>query len=80
MPSDASFFDTLALASLLSPEGARQQGLERRLVQAQRAKEDAINRATRALDPFTIDRGQIATLVEKHISEAGERLRKTLLK
>jgi hypothetical protein len=80
MPSDASFLDTLALASLLTPAGVRDQGLERRLVKAQRAKEDAIDRATRALEPLTIDRGQIAALVEHHIGAAGKRLRSVLSK
>jgi hypothetical protein len=80
MPSDASFLDTLALASLLTPAGVKNQGLERRVVKAERAKEDAIDRATRALEPLTVDREQIATLVEKHIAEAGNRLQKILLK
>lgn len=80
MPSDASFIDTLALASLLTLAGVRDQGLEGRVVKAQRAKEDAIDRATRALEPLMIERGQIATLVQEHIAEAGKRLRNTLLK
>jgi len=80
MPSDATFLDTLALASLLTPAGIKEQGLERRVVKAQRAKEDAIDRATRALEPLTIERGQIAKLVEGHIAEAGKRLRDTPLK
>ena len=80
MPADASFLDTLALASLLSPAGVKNQGLERRVMQAQRAKEDAIDRATRALEPLTIERGQIAKLVEDHIADAGKRLRSVLSK
>jgi hypothetical protein len=80
MPSDATFLDTLALASLLSPAGVKQQGLEKRVVKAQKAKEDAIDRATRALEPLTIERDQVAALVEAHIAEAGKRLRSVLLK
>ena len=79
MSADASFLDTLALASLLSPAGVKEQGLERRVVKAQRAKEDSIDRATRALEPLRVEREKIAALVEDHIAEAGKRLRSGLL-
>lgn len=78
MPADASFLDTLALASLLTPAAVKEQGLERRVVRAQRAKEDAIDRATRAMEPMLVEREKIAALVEEHIVEAGERLRSAL--
>jgi hypothetical protein len=80
MPSDATFLDTLALAAFLSPVGIKAQGIERRVVKAQRAKEDAIDRATRALEPLRVEREKIAALVEGHIAEAGKRLRASLLK
>lgn len=75
LPVNASFLDTLALASLLSPAAAREQGLEHRVAEALRGKEAAIDRATRALEPLAIDRGMIAALVEDRIAKAGERLR-----
>lgn len=80
MPCDATFLDTLALASLLSPAGVKQQALERRVVKAQLAKEDAIDRAARALEPLMVEREKIAALVEDHIVKAGERLRAVLQK
>ena len=80
MPSDASYLDTLALASLLTPAAVKEQGLERRVVKAQRAKEDAIERAKRALEPLLVEREKIAELVEEHIAKAGERLRSVLQK
>ena len=80
MPSDATFLDTLALASLLTPAGVKAQGLERRVVKAQRAKEDAIDRATRAMEPLLVEREKIAALVEDHIVEAGKRLQCILRK
>jgi hypothetical protein len=80
MPSDATFLDTLALAAFLSPAGSKEQGLERRVIKAQRAKEDSIDRATRALEPLRVEREKIAALVEEHIAEAGKRLRAILLK
>ena len=79
IPSDASFLDTLALASILTQEAVREQGLERRVVKARRAKEDAIERATRALEPFHVEQEKITALVEDHIAEAGKRLRNNLL-
>ena len=79
MPSDATFLDALALAGLLSPAGIKSQGIERRVAKAQRAKEDAIDRATRALEPLRVEREKIAALVEDHIAEAGKRLRSSLL-
>lgn len=78
IPSDASFLDTLALAWSLTPDGLLEQGLTGRVVKAQRAKEDAIDRATRALEPLLVEREKIAALVEDHIAEAGKRLRTTL--
>ena len=80
IPADASFLDTLAAASLLTPAGIKAQGLEKRVVKAERAKQDAIDRATRALEPLKIDRDQIAALVEEHILEAGKRLQRALQK
>ena len=80
MPSDATFLDTLALASLLTPAGIKAQGLEKRVVKAQRAKEDAIDRATRALEPLLVEREKIAALVEDHIVDAGKRLQSILQK
>ena len=80
MPSDATFLDTLAVTGLLSPAGIKAQGIERRVLKAQRAKEDAIDRATRALEPLRVEREKIAALVEDHIAEAGKRLRGSLLR
>jgi hypothetical protein len=80
MPSDASFLDTLALAWLLTPQGVEAQGLQWRVTKAQRAKEDAVDRATRALEPLLVERGKIAVLVEAHSAEAGKRLRESMPK
>lgn len=80
MPYDASLLDTLALASLLTPAGVRTQGLERRVAKAQRAREDAIDRATRAMEPLLVERERLAALVEEHVAQAGERLRNVLQK
>lgn len=80
MPPDATFLDTLAMAWILSPVGVKEQGLERRVAMAQRAKDDAIDRATRALEPLQVQREKLAALVEAHIAEAGKRLRSSLPK
>ncbi len=80
MPSDASFLDVLALAIILSPAGVKMQGLTGRMIKAERAKEDSIDRATRSLEPLRVEREKIAALVEDHIAEAGKRLRSSLLK
>lgn len=63
---------TLALD--LTTAAAKAQGLERRVVKAQGAKEDAIDRATRALEPLLVEREKIAALVKVHIADAGKRL------
>jgi hypothetical protein len=75
LPVNASFLDTLALASVLSPGAAREQGLDRRIAEALQGKEAAIDRATRALEPLSIDRDAITAFVEDQIVKAGERLR-----
>ena len=67
------------LATILTPAGIEKQGLEKRLAKAQRAKEDALDRATRALEPLAVDRYRIAEMVEEHIAAAGQRLQAALL-
>jgi hypothetical protein len=52
--------------------------MEKRVLKAQKAKEDAIDRATRALEPLMIKRDQIAILVEDHIAAAGKSMRHSL--
>ena len=78
LPSGASFLDTLALAWLFSPVWVKEQGLDTRVAIAQKARENAIDSATRAMEPFQVEREKIAALVENHIANAGKDLRKRL--
>jgi hypothetical protein len=78
IPGEAHFLDTLAAATLLTTEELKVQGLERRVAIAERAKEDAIDRATRAMEPLMVEREKIAALVHEHIAHAGERLQRVL--
>jgi hypothetical protein len=51
LPADAGVVDTLAMASLLSPEQVLDQGLRERVEAAQRCASGAISRAEEALRP-----------------------------
>lgn len=80
MPADAGVLDTLAMASLLTPQKVKEQGIEHRVRNAERAKENAIDAATKALQPLDVAREQIVSLVEEHIRKTGEGLRSLLRK
>jgi len=74
LPADAGVVDTLALASLLSPEQILDQGLRERVETAQRYASGAISDAEEALRELGIRRTRIQKLVDAHIEEKAEKL------
>lgn len=74
LPPDAGARDTLAMASLLSPEQIVTQGLRERVERAQRTTSEAIASAAQALREFGISRRQLQKLVDANIERIAEKL------
>jgi hypothetical protein len=74
LPADAGVLDTLALASLLSPEQIFDQGLRERVETAQRFTSGVVSRAEEALREFSISREGIQNLVDVRIKETAAKL------
>jgi hypothetical protein len=78
LPPDAGPLDTLALASLLSPEQIADQGMRERVEDAQKHATQAISRAVNSLREFGIERKRIQELVDGRIANAAEGLASVL--
>lgn len=74
MPTDAGPLQTLAMASLLSPEDVADQGWRERVEIAQKQASTAISSASSRLEQFGISREQIQALVEASIHRTEESL------
>lgn len=77
-PPDAGPLDTLALASLLSPEQIADQGMRERVETAQKHTTQAISRAVSALRELGVERKCIQELVDGRIANAAEELASVL--
>jgi hypothetical protein len=74
LPADAGARDTLAIASLLSPEQIVAQGLRERVENAQRTTSEAIASAAKTLQEFGISRRQLQKTVDANIKRTAEKL------
>jgi hypothetical protein len=74
LPPDASVLDTLALASLLSPEQIADQGLRERVEAAQRRASVAVSSAESALRDLGIPRESIQKIVDARITDTAQML------
>jgi hypothetical protein len=74
LPPDAGVIDTLALASLMSPEQIADQGLRERVETAQRSASAAVTSAEAALRELGIGRRGIQELVDARIKGAAQTL------
>jgi hypothetical protein len=75
LPVDAGVVDTLALASLLSPEQIVDQGLRERVEDAQRYASRAVSMAEETLREFDVPREQIQQLLETRIKKTAAKLK-----
>lgn len=75
LPSDAGPLQTLAMASLLSPEEIADQGWRERVEVAQRQASIAISGAAQSLDQLGISRHEIEELVDASIQRTATLLR-----
>lgn len=78
IPVDISVIDTLALAHILGPDRIASEGMRPRVEAAMATCRCAIDDATQAFQPLSISKQQVQQLVESHINDASQRLRKTL--
>ncbi len=75
IPADASILDTLAVASLLTPEEIIEQGLRQRVEVAQQRSSDAIENAAAALRELGVPVVKLQELVDSHVAEVAEKLK-----
>ena len=80
LPADATALDTLAMASLLSPEQIVDQGLRERVETAQRYTSEAISNALVALREFRISRNQIQQLLDIQVREMAAQLKLAMVR
>jgi len=72
LPPDAGVLDTLALASLLSPEQIADQGLRERVETAQRCASVAVSSAGEALRELGVSRVLIQELVDARVKDTAK--------
>jgi hypothetical protein len=75
LPSDAGPLQTLAMASLLSPEEIADQGFRERVETAQKQVSWAVSNAAQSLEQFGISRQQVQELIDASIQRNAEPLR-----
>ena len=76
IPPCASVLDTLAAASMMSPEEIADAGLRGRVETAQKAVSTAVASAVAALKDLNIDAQDITEIVDRRVKEAGQIIRK----
>jgi len=76
LPADAGPLQTLAMASLLSPEEIADQGLRERVETAQKQVSRAVSVAAGSLQQFEISQGQVQDLVDLSVQRSAESLRR----
>ena len=78
LPVDLSLLDTLALDQILSPAKIVQEGLSPRIVKAKDSRARSLADAQAALEPLGVTEKQLQNLVDAHVKDAAEKLRRSL--
>lgn len=78
LPINMSLLDTLALAKIFTPLKIAEEGMRKRVEDAQYTRRSAIANALAPLKALEIEEWELDHFVDRHIQEAGDRLRKTL--
>jgi hypothetical protein len=76
MPPSASVLDTLAVASMMSPEEIADAGLRDRVESAQKAVSSAVASAVAALKELNVGVQDITEIVDRRVVEAAQLIRK----
>jgi hypothetical protein len=80
IPPDASAFDTLSIATMLSPQQLADAGMRERVHVAQKKASAAISGGLAALEAFGVTEKDLTTLVDNKISENAKRIFSALAK
>jgi mevalonate kinase len=75
---DLSVLDTLALAQILDSDKIRQEGLRPRVEKARDTRTQGIAAAHAALETLGVSEKQLEHLVDAHVKDAAEKLRRSL--
>jgi hypothetical protein len=78
IPPNASVIDTLAVASMMTPEQVADAGLRERVESAQKRASAAVEVAFSALKEFNIASADLAEIIDQKVAEAAEVIRKAL--
>lgn len=78
LPVDVSVLDTLAYAEILSADQIVEEGMRARVEEAIETRTSAVADALAALRPLGIAERQLQALIDAHVKDAAERLRKSL--
>ncbi len=78
LPIDLSVLDTLALAKILTYGKINEEGMRARVDEASKTRESAVADAIKALQALEITERQLQALIDAHVMDAAERLRKSL--
>jgi hypothetical protein len=76
MPPSASVLDTLAVASMMTPEEIANAGLRDRVESAQKAVTAGVASAVAALKDFNVGEQDITEIVDRRVVEAAQLIRK----
>lgn len=80
IPPNASALDTLAVASMMTPEQIADSGLRERLENAQKRMSSAVGVALSALREFDVSSPDLSEIVDRKVAEAAEIIRKAVAK
>ena len=78
LPIDLSVVDTLALAQILSPDKIVQEGMRSRVEEAVGVRSRVVADAHSSLQMLGIPERQVQDLVDAHVKDAAEKLRRSL--
>ena len=79
LPIDISLLDTLALSRIFPSRKIDDEGIRPRLNAAERTRRAAIAEAAKTLEVLEIGERELTFVVESHIRQAADRLRKSLV-
>lgn len=76
IPPDASALDTLAVASMMTPEQIADAGLRERVENAQKRASAAVGFALGTLKEFNVSPADLAEIIDRRVAEAADLIRR----
>ena len=78
IPPDASALDTLALASMMTPEQIANAGLRERVENAQKRAAAAVRTSLTTLKEFGVTAHDLTDIIDRHVKETAEVVRRAM--